>query len=95
MRMCSYLVSSLLNLSGCILLSDINECELLYHECHQNATCYDSLGSYHCQCNNGFYGDGRACNLIGIQLYQHINVNLCIKLSISTKFICNSWLIYV
>ena len=39
-----------------VLFSDINEC--LNNPCHVNASCIDDEGSFHCQCNDGFSGDG-------------------------------------
>ena len=35
---------------------DIDEC--LSNPCHTNASCTDTEGSFHCQCNPGFSGDG-------------------------------------
>ena len=29
--------------------------------CHLNATCINSLGSFECQCKNGFEGNGTVC----------------------------------
>ena len=29
--------------------------------CDENATCQNTLGSYNCQCNDGFDGDGFSC----------------------------------
>uniref|UniRef100_A0A0N5AH65 EGF-like domain-containing protein n=1 Tax=Syphacia muris TaxID=451379 RepID=A0A0N5AH65_9BILA len=42
--------------------SDINECsspEL--NSCHKNAICNNLMGSYHCQCQDGYRGDGFWC----------------------------------
>ena len=39
-----------------VLFLDINEC--LSNPCHLNASCIDNEGSFHCQCNVGFSGDG-------------------------------------
>ena len=42
---------------------DIDECVLQIHDCHENATCENTAGSYNCKCNQGFTGDGRkACD---------------------------------
>ena len=43
------------------LLSDKNECTLNGDSCHGNATCINTHGSYLCQCNNGYTGNGTAC----------------------------------
>ena len=42
------------------ILLDINECENDC-ACHQNATCNNTYGSYECQCQHGFTGDGMNC----------------------------------
>ena len=39
---------------------DINEC-LNDCACHQNANCSNTYGSYECQCQHGFTGDGMNC----------------------------------
>ncbi|MBN3312842.1 NID1 protein, partial [Atractosteus spatula] len=41
------------------LLTDIDECQP--GRCHPNADCYNTPGSYRCQCRLGFYGDGSQC----------------------------------
>ncbi|XP_067047327.1 uromodulin-like isoform X2 [Acropora muricata] len=40
--------------------NDIDECSI-ENECHQNATCNNTKGSYNCTCKDGFEGDGRNC----------------------------------
>ena len=44
-----------------ILSTDITECISGSAECHDNATCTNTDGSYECACNNGFSGDGFNC----------------------------------
>ena len=44
-----------------ILLTDINECDLEIDNCHINATCNDTIGSFECTCIAGFEGDGVNC----------------------------------
>ena len=52
---------------------DGNECSALVagdwlgsphvgHNCHLNATCVNTFGSYECKCNQGSYGDGSKCS---------------------------------
>ena len=43
-----------------ILYLDLNEC-LLDDACDTNAKCTDTIGSFDCNCNNGFYGNGSVC----------------------------------
>jgi len=31
------------------------------HNCHKHASCTNTDGSYSCECNNGYYGDGESC----------------------------------
>ena len=31
------------------------------HSCHVNATCTNALGSYECQCQAGYTGNGQNC----------------------------------
>ena len=43
---------------------DINECPspgIDTHNCHDKATCTDNDGSYSCECNDGYTGDGFNC----------------------------------
>ena len=41
--------------------SDINECAVGADECAINAQCINNIGSYDCQCNAGYVGDGFVC----------------------------------
>ncbi|XP_068718725.1 uncharacterized protein [Montipora capricornis] len=40
--------------------NDIDECSS-ENECHVNATCTNTIGSYNCTCKKGYGGDGRNC----------------------------------
>ena len=44
-----------------LLLLDIDECDLGVDNCSDNATCTDTVGSFNCNCNPGFEGDGVNC----------------------------------
>ena len=40
---------------------DNNECLLATHNCHNNATCFNTDGSFTCACNTGYSGNGVSC----------------------------------
>lgn len=44
-------------LGGC--LADVDECQL--SRCHPDAVCYNTPGSFTCQCKPGYQGDGFHC----------------------------------
>ena len=42
-----------------IFVVDIDECHPRNADCHSNATCSNTIGSYACSCIPGFSGDGK------------------------------------
>lgn len=42
---------------------DIDECSLKTHQCDSNSDCKNTVGSYHCECPNGYMAnfDGSKC----------------------------------
>ena len=42
--------------------TDIDECAERLDDCHPNATCSNIIGSYQCDCDAGFEGDGLNCS---------------------------------
>ena len=43
------------------VVSDINECDLNIHNCSNNAHCFNTHGSFVCNCSGGFSGNGVIC----------------------------------
>ena len=49
-------------LSIFLFCSDVNECEIdVLHNCHGDAQCTNTEGSYICSCSPGYTGDGKHC----------------------------------
>ena len=44
-----------------MMFVDRNECMEEPAPCHANAVCTDTVGSYTCNCSEGFVGDGLNC----------------------------------
>jgi len=44
-------------------MKDYDECQGQNggNDCHTQATCFNIPGSYYCQCNNGYFGNGTSC----------------------------------
>ena len=42
-------------------LLDVNECTNGTHNCDNNASCQNSVGSFNCSCNHGYAGNGTTC----------------------------------
>ena len=53
-----------LGISKCIsfIFLDIDECMLGTHNCHNNATCFNTNGSFTCSCHIGYSGNGMNCD---------------------------------
>ena len=43
------------------LFSDVDECTNGTHNCHNNANCTNVNGSFSCNCNPGYKGNGTYC----------------------------------
>ena len=41
--------------------TDTDECAEDSHICDENATCMNTIGTFKCECNNGYIGDGKTC----------------------------------
>ena len=49
------------------LITDVDECAQGTDECHLNATCDNTIGSYTCECVTGLTGNGITCD--GMYMY--------------------------
>ena len=50
-------------LTDCFCLhADIDECETDNNNCHENAQCTNTVGSFTCSCYLGYTGDGTECH---------------------------------
>ena len=59
--------------------TDTNECEQEPYPCDESAICYNTDGSFYCECKEGFSGDGFECTgndnlLIGVIMELHTNI---------------------
>ncbi|ALC38654.1 CG7466 [Drosophila busckii] len=51
---------------------DVDECGLGLHDCHKEAKCTNTQGSYNCHCRRGYVGDGRfSCVRTCYEFCQH------------------------
>ena len=48
-------------ISGTGNCEDIDECKTKGHDCHSDAYCENTIGSWNCECQNGYKGDGTEC----------------------------------
>lgn len=55
---------------------DINECENGRNDCHVNANCTNTVGSFNCTCKVGYTGDGRICSAFARSCKQLFDLNL-------------------
>ncbi len=69
----------------CLVVVDIDECDTGLHDCHMNATCNNTSGSYTCTCNNQLFGNGTHCNSMNIIPFN-CNNNIVISESLSRSW---------
>uniref|UniRef100_A0A915B3C9 EGF-like domain-containing protein n=1 Tax=Parascaris univalens TaxID=6257 RepID=A0A915B3C9_PARUN len=58
--------------SGINCFEDVDECLTEVHQCSAKAKCVNTLGSYKCECNEPFVGDGFTCKQIDA-CYHRLN----------------------
>lgn len=51
--------------------ADIDECKNGVNNCHLDAECSNSIGSFFCTCHPGYSGDGVTCS--GMEVYEAIH----------------------
>ena len=63
---------------------DIDECSRGTHNCSQFASCTNTVGSYNCTCEKGYFGDGTVCGNYDITMpiskgvyYHDFSVTVC------------------
>ena len=56
------------NVTDHLLSIDVDECAEGTHNCHvmSNASCFDTDGSFYCNCIQGFQGNGTFCDGTGL-----------------------------
>ena len=84
----------------CVIFSaDIDECEEGLHNCHEWATCINTIGSYKCMCNPGSTGDGVDCIGENMAMYTvhfgFVIVCVCVSVHVYLSFILEVQAVYM
>ena len=66
---------------------DVNECDEGTDECHSNATCSNTVGSYDCTCVLGYSGDGFNCTSMLTKIFIPSITNLMICITHRNKLV--------
>ena len=67
-----------------MLISDIDEC--LASPCDTNANCTNVVGSYICQCLDGYTGDGLSCAGKRLSASEHLWTSYIDKINCHRKW---------
>ena len=73
-----------------MLFLDINECEVGTDNCHADATCENTIGSFTCTCNTGYEGDGVTCEGTWLFFFG----GKLMKIVKSDESVCKPWCIF-
>ena len=50
-----------ISIDNVYFITDVDECTYGTHNCHQDATCQNTDGSFTCTCKSGYTGNGTDC----------------------------------
>ncbi|XP_072033997.1 uncharacterized protein [Amphiura filiformis] len=67
--------------------TNIDECTTNTHNCDPNASCFDTPGSFYCECNDGYYGNGMMCTICDADKYGSQCTGICTCITGAT---CNN-----
>ena len=79
-------------MSQCFLVySDTDECSSDVDNCHNDANCTNTPGSFTCTCREGYTGNGTSCLgiLIVLNVYLDVQEMLQYRSSLTKKDCCN------
>ena len=68
------------------IISDIDECAQNSHTCDINANCKNTVGSYDCQCHQGYSGNGNTCTGIDTWCLQNNDIIYVTEKVIAEKY---------
>ena len=60
--LCYYYAYTVLIIPTCYFLADVDECKIDLAQCGDSASCTNTVGSYICNCKQGYVGIGNVCN---------------------------------
>ena len=84
-----YLFNYLFLFSFFISFIDIDECTLQTDDCSANSVCTNVDGSFNCECQPGFTGDGETCN--GRLIKNRSLIQHTLKTSLMALMLMHCW----